>query len=102
MGALEPGPEAAGKARQSPCRVCPSSETGITTAPVQGAEEGQRGGPQSPLHPLQVPLVACPLSRGDAERLDAAILDESPRSPGGLGRIAAMQFSEGVSDMQNV
>lgn len=63
---------------------------------------GLRRGPQSPLHPLQMPLVTCPLSHGDAERLDAAILDESPHSQGSLGRIAATQFSEGVCNIQSV
>ena len=87
---------------RSPSGVCCSSESDITTVPMQGAEEGQRRGPQSPLHPLQMPLVTCPLSHGDAERLDTAILDESPHSQGSLGRIAATQFSEGVCNIQSV
>lgn len=82
--------------------VCSSSETDITTVSMQGAEEGQRRGTQTPLRPLQMPFVACPLSHGDAERIDMVILDESPRSLGGLGRITATQFSEGVSDVQSI
>lgn len=69
--------------------------------PCRGLRRG-RGGVPSLRFILPRCLVTCPLSHGDAERLDAAILDESPHSQGGLGRIAATQFSEGVCNIQSV